>query len=91
MIAAARHKQAGAIIATGVLLFMFAVGVNTLYSLQAVCLDVLPPQCFTGYDGLSENQRIFLSPGLYIIGALVTAAGAALWFARDRVLETSSV
>ena len=70
---------------SGVLLLMVALGVNTIYSLQSVCLDTFPPQCHSGYDGLTGATRTLISPGLYVIGALVFAAGIALWSRKIRL------
>jgi hypothetical protein len=83
MIACARNKKAGAIVSAGVGLFMFAIGINTVYSIQTACLDVLPRQCFSGYDALSEPIRMLVTPGAYIIAIAVIVAGAILWFRPD--------
>jgi hypothetical protein len=74
-------------IAAGAFLFLLAIGINTVYSMQTDCLDVLPPQCFTGYDNLTESQKVIVSPGLYVIAISVIIAGAALWFKQAQVLE----
>lgn len=74
-------------IAAGVFLFLLAIGINTIYSIQTICLDVLPPQCFTGYDNLSESQKVIVSPGLYVIAVSVVIAGAVLWFRQAQILE----
>ena len=87
MIAAARNKKAGSMIAAGTFLFLIAVGLNTIYSIQTVCLDVLPPQCLTGYDNLSESQKTIVSPGLYVIAVSVVIAGALIWFRQAQVLQ----
>ena len=87
LIAAARNKKAGSMIAAGAFLFFLAIGINTIYSIQTVCLDVLPPQCFTGYDNLSESQKAIVSPGLYVIAVSIVIAGAVLWFRQAQVLE----
>jgi hypothetical protein len=87
MILAATNRKAGAAIATGVFLFLLAVGVNTLYSFESVCLDILPPQCYSGYDALSTDQQLVLTPGLYFVAFSVIVLGVILWFRRDRVFE----
>jgi hypothetical protein len=87
MIATAKNKTAGLVVVCGVLLFVVAIGVNMIYSMETVCLDSLPPKCFTGYDSLSESQRMILSPGLYIVAAAVGVTGAVLWFRKDIVLQ----
>jgi hypothetical protein len=89
MITAAKNRNAGILIAAGTFMFLIAIGVNTLYSMQYVCLDVLPPQCYSGYDGLGEFQRAFVSPGLYFIGALIAIAGAVVWLKQNPTLKTN--
>ena len=91
MIAATKDKKAGAIIVAGTFLIMLALGVNTIYSIQTVCYETDPPQCFSGYDGLSEGQRILLTPGLYVIGIAAIILGGILWLRKDRVIETHRV
>ena len=88
MIVAAKNRNAGILIAAGTFLFLFAIGVNTIYSMQYVCLDVLPPQCYSGYDSLGEFQKALISPGLYILGTLIAIAGAVIWWIRNPALET---
>jgi hypothetical protein len=90
LIAAAKNRDAGILIASGTFLFVLAIGVNTIYSVQYVCLDMLPPQCYSGYDSLGEFEKALISPGLYIIGALVAIAGALVWLMRKPVLETNT-
>jgi hypothetical protein len=87
LIAAARNKKAGLMIAAGVFLFLLAIGINTIYSMHTDCLDVLPPQCFTGYDNLSESQKVIVSPGLYVIAVSAVIAGSVLWFRQAQVLQ----
>ena len=87
LIAVARNKKAGSMIAAGAFFFFLAIGINTIYSIQTVCLDVLPPQCFAGYDNLSESQKVIVSPGLYVIAVSIVIAGAVLWFRQAQVLE----
>lgn len=87
MLVASQNFKAGALIASGVFLFMAALGINTIYSMQTVCLDILPPQCFSGYDNLSELQRLVLSPGIYLIATAVALAGVILWFSQGRPLK----
>ena len=76
-------------IAAGAFLFLLAIGINTIYSIQIVCLDVLPPQCFTGYDNLSESQKVIVSLGLYVIAVSVVIAGAVLWIRQAQLLPSS--
>lgn len=87
MILAATNRKAGAAIATGVFLFLLAVGANTIYSLESVCLDMLPPKCYSGYEALSADQKLVLTPGLYLAAFSVIILGVILWFRRDRVFE----
>jgi len=90
LIAAAKNKNAGALIAAGTFLFMLAIGVNTIYSIQSVCLDTEPPRCFAGYAALDESQKLVVSPGLYVIATVVVSSGAILWFAAKPVLKAPS-
>jgi hypothetical protein len=90
LIAAAKNKKAGALIAAGTFLFLLAIGINMIYSIQTVCLDTDPLQCFTGYDTLTESQKLTLTPGLYIIAFLVVIAGALIWFVHKPVLQAPS-
>lgn len=91
MIAATRNKKAGATIVAGVFLFLAAIGINTIYSIQSLCLETDPPQCFSGYDGLSEVQRTLLSPGMYVIALAIVIVGGILWLRNDLPVETRSV
>ncbi len=90
VIVAARNRKTGIMMVAGVFLFVSALGANALYSIQNACLVSLPPKCYTGYDALSEVQKLFLSPGLYIISACFFFRGAVFWFKNDSMLETSS-
>ena len=80
LIANAENKKAGAMIAAGTFLFLLAIGINTIYSIQTACLDVEPQQCYTGYDNLPASQQVFVSPGLYLIALSVAIGGVVLWF-----------
>jgi hypothetical protein len=89
LIAAAKNRNAGILIVSGTFLFLFAIGINTMYSIQYVCLDVLPPQCHSSYDSLGEFQKKLLSPGLYILAALIAIAGAGVWIMQNPALEAN--
>lgn len=91
MIAATKDKKAGAIIVAGTFLIMFALGLNTIYSIQTFCLETDPPRCFSGYDGLFDVQRILLTPVLYVIGIAAIILGGTLWLRKDRAIETHRV
>ncbi|HKX81567.1 MAG TPA: hypothetical protein VJL54_04860 [Nitrososphaera sp.] len=90
MLVASQNFKAGILIASGAFLFMAAIGINTLYSMQTVCLDVLPQQCYSGYDNLPEAHRLMLTPGLYLMSAAVAAAGVILWFGQGYQLRKSA-
>lgn len=74
-------------IAAGTFLFLLAIGINTINSIPTSCLDVEPRQCYTGYDNLTESQKILASPGLYIIAVSVAIVGAVLWLKQAQVQE----
>jgi hypothetical protein len=87
LIATAKNKGAGAMIVAGTFLFFLAIGINTIYSIQTGCLDIEPRQCYTGYDALTESQKIVVSPGLYILAVSFAILGAVIWFKKAKVQE----
>lgn len=87
MIAAASNRTAGILVAASAFLFLFAIGINAIYSMQSVCIDVLTPEgpiCYNGYDALPEYAGHVVSPGLYLIALSLAAAGAAMMLAGRR-------
>ena len=89
MIATAKNSTAGMLFVAGAFLFFLAIGINTIYSIQHVCLDVLPPQCNSAYDSLGVAEKALVSPGLYLIAALVVIVGVVFRFRRNSMLEAN--
>ena len=89
MIATAKHTTAGMLFVVGAFLFFLAIGINTIYSIDHVCLDVLPPQCNSAYDSLGDAEKAFVSPGLYLIATFVVIAGVVFRFKRNTMLEAN--
>jgi hypothetical protein len=87
MILAAANRMAGAALVTGVFLFLFAVGTNLLYSYESVCLDIAPPQCYSGFEVLAPGLQFLLMPGLYVVASAVIILGVTLWFKRGPIAK----